>query len=82
MRGTMSNIVLCIFRISQFGRWTDSQCTAVKSDNSHTVCKCSLPGHFMVISVNTNKTVSHLIWCTVIVYFFYHGATFDKKVTC
>ncbi|CAC5367520.1 unnamed protein product [Mytilus coruscus] len=41
-------------REPQFGRWTNVQCTVSTTDDSQTVCKCSLPGHFMVVSISTN----------------------------
>ncbi|VDI49705.1 Hypothetical predicted protein [Mytilus galloprovincialis] len=48
-------------REPQFGRWTKSQCTVSRTDESQTVCKCSLPGHFMVVSISTNIKIPKVV---------------------
>ncbi|XP_071145191.1 uncharacterized protein [Mytilus edulis] len=48
-------------REPQFGRWTKNQCTVSRTDESQTVCKCSLPGHFMVVSISTNIKIPKVV---------------------
>ncbi|KAL3869109.1 hypothetical protein ACJMK2_041834 [Sinanodonta woodiana] len=40
------------------GGWSDSHCRVVLQDEMYTVCTCTIPGHFIVVSVPVNNTVS------------------------